>query len=119
MWGMCLCVHVLSLASFRFREAVIEVATVGQTFEVPEACMALPESVQRAMRNSLAVQWLGLHAFIAGGTGSIPGRRIKIPQAMWPAKKTPKNRQKKRVLVPEMGRLGYYEWETRKRFPAA
>ena len=31
--------------------------------------------------NSLAVQWLGLQASIAGGMGSIPGRGIKIPQA--------------------------------------
>lgn len=57
MWGMCLCVHMLSLASFCFGEAVVEIATMGQTFEVPGACMALPESVQRAMRDSLAVQW--------------------------------------------------------------
>ena len=28
----------------------------------------------------LAVQWLGLYAFTAEGTGSIPGRGIKIPQ---------------------------------------
>ena len=27
------------------------------------------------------VQWLGLHAFIAKGTGSIPGWGTKIPQA--------------------------------------
>ena len=32
--------------------------------------------------NSLAVQWLGLHAFIAKGSGSIPGWGTKIPQAM-------------------------------------
>ena len=32
-------------------------------------------------RNSLAVQWLGLQAFTAGATGSIPGQGIKIPQA--------------------------------------
>ena len=31
--------------------------------------------------NSLVVQWLGLGAFIAEGTGSIPGRETKIPQA--------------------------------------
>ena len=28
------------------------------------------------------VQWLGLHAFIAEGPGSIPGQRTKIPQAV-------------------------------------
>ena len=32
--------------------------------------------------NSLAVQWLGLRAFTAEGTGSIPGRGVKIPQAV-------------------------------------
>ena len=31
--------------------------------------------------NSLAVQWLGLCASTPGGTGSIPGRGTKIPQA--------------------------------------
>ena len=28
------------------------------------------------------VQWLGLHALVAEGPGSIPGRATKIPQAM-------------------------------------
>ena len=31
----------------------------------------------------LAVQWLGLCASIAGGTGLIPGLGTKIPQAVW------------------------------------
>ena len=31
--------------------------------------------------NSLVVQWLGLSAFTAKGTGSIPGQGTKIPQA--------------------------------------
>ena len=31
--------------------------------------------------NSLAVQWLGLWASTAGGTGLIPGRGAKIPHA--------------------------------------
>ena len=30
---------------------------------------------------SLAVQWLGLHASTAGGSGSIPGRGTKILHA--------------------------------------
>ena len=30
--------------------------------------------------NSLAVQWSGLHASTAGGTGLIPGWGTKIPQ---------------------------------------
>ena len=33
------------------------------------------------MRNSLVVQWLGLHVLTAKGQGSIPGRETKIPQA--------------------------------------
>ena len=31
--------------------------------------------------NSLAVQWLGLHAFSAVGLGSIPGQKTKMLQA--------------------------------------
>ena len=31
----------------------------------------------------MAVQWLGLHASTAGGTGSIPGQGTKIPHALW------------------------------------
>ena len=31
---------------------------------------------------SLVVQWLGLHASTAGGTGSIPGRGTRIPCAV-------------------------------------
>ena len=30
---------------------------------------------------SLAVQWLGVHAFTAGGPGSIPGQETKIQHA--------------------------------------
>ena len=33
-----------------------------------------------AFGNSLAIQWLGLHAFAAGGMGSIPGWGTKILQ---------------------------------------
>ena len=36
------------------------------------------------------VQWLRLRYSTAGGTGSIPGRGIKIPHAMWPKKKKEK-----------------------------
>ena len=42
--------------------------------------------------NSLAVQWLGLHAFTAKGPGSIPGWGTKIPQALQ-SKKPPKNKK--------------------------
>ena len=34
-------------------------------------------------KNSLAVQWLGLHTFTAEGPDSIPGWGAKIPQAAW------------------------------------
>ena len=35
--------------------------------------------------NSLVVQWLGLRASAAGGTGSIPGLGTKFPHALaWP-----------------------------------
>ena len=37
-------------------------------------------------RYSLVVQWLELHTFTAGGTGSISGQGTKIPHAMWPKK---------------------------------
>ena len=37
--------------------------------------------------NSLAVQWLGLCASNAAGTGSIPGWGTKIPYAAWRGKK--------------------------------
>ena len=39
------------------------------------------------MGNFLAVQWLGLHAFTAEGSGSIPGQETKILQATGMAKK--------------------------------
>ena len=32
---------------------------------------------------SLAVQWLGLHAFTISRTGSIPAQGTKIPQTAW------------------------------------
>ena len=40
--------------------------------------------------NSLAVQWLGLHAFTAEGPGSISGQGTKIPQAVQQGKKKKK-----------------------------
>ena len=42
--------------------------------------------------NSLVVQWLGLHAFIAEGPGSIPGQGTKIPQAVSRGQKKKKSR---------------------------
>ena len=40
-----------------------------------------------ALRNPLAVQWLGLGTFTAVGLGSIPVQGIKIRQAMWHGQK--------------------------------
>ena len=42
----------------------------------------------------LEVQWLGLCASTAGGTGSIPGRKTKIPHAAWCGRK----KKKKQIL---------------------
>ena len=46
------------------------------------------------IENSLAVQWLGHHAFTAGVLGLIPGWRTKILQPAWLAKKKKKKSQK-------------------------
>ena len=43
------------------------------------------------MGNSLAVQWLGLGAFTAKGTGWIPGQGTKILRAVWRSQKKKKN----------------------------
>ena len=42
---------------------------------------------QHAIRNSLAAQWLGLHAFTAEGAGSAPGGQTKIPQVLGQSQK--------------------------------
>ena len=55
-------------------------ATVENSMEVPAKIK------NRATGNSLAVQWLGLHAFTAEGPGSISGRGTKISQAVWHGK---------------------------------
>ena len=44
------------------------------------------------LENSLAVQWLGLHALTAEGTGSTPGWGTKIPQAAGTSQKKKKPR---------------------------
>ena len=41
----------------------------------------LISALNQNIRNSLVVQWLGLHVFTAKGMGSIPGQGTKIPQA--------------------------------------
>ena len=50
------------------------------------------------LRNSLAVQWLGLHAFTAEGPGSIPDWGTKIPQAARHSQKKKSEKKKKRML---------------------
>ena len=52
--------------------------------------------------NSLAVQWLGLHAFTAGATGSILGQGTKIPHAKrQPKKKKISDFDFKSILVTQ------------------
>ena len=50
----------------------------------------------RWFQTLLAVQPLRLHTVTAGGTGSIPGRRTKIPHATSAAKK-PKSKQNRKT----------------------
>ena len=50
-------------------------------FPIPKFC-ALSTFQKEAIRNSCAVQWLGLCAFIAKDLGSVLGWGTKIPQAM-------------------------------------
>ena len=55
----------------------------------------------------LAVQWLGLQASTAGGTGSIPGHGTKIPHAAqhnW--KKKIEKRKKRNVQNRQISRYG-------------
>ena len=40
-------------------------------------------SQHRIMGTFLVVQWLRLHASIAGGVGSVPRQETKIPHAVW------------------------------------
>ena len=53
----------------------------------------IPDNIEKTLsRNSLVVQWLGLHAFTARDLGSNPSPGTKIPQAVhWPQNK---NKQK-------------------------
>ena len=43
--------------------------------------------------NSMAVQWLGIHAFTAKDAGPIPGWGTKIPQASGPKKTKTKTKK--------------------------
>ena len=66
-------------------------------------------SVQNPMGNSLAVQWLGLCAFIAEGVGSIPGRGTKILQAARCGQKRKKKKEGRKEGRREGGREGDVE----------
>ena len=44
---------------------------------------------------SLVVQWVRLHASSTGGVGSIPGRGIKIRQALWHGQKMKKKKKER------------------------
>ena len=52
-------------------------------------------------RTSLAVQWLGLQASTAGGTGLIPGRGTRILHGMQCGQKNNNNNNKKLQLYSE------------------
>ena len=51
--------------------------------------------------NSLAVQWLGLRASSAGGTGSITGWETKIPHATWHGQK--RSQLRMQMWTPSQG----------------
>ena len=59
---------------------------------------------KKSTGTSLAILWLRLHASNAGGMGSIPGRRNKIPQATQHKKKKQK-RKKRRCQMKEYMQL--------------
>ena len=48
---------------------------------------------KQSMGTSLAVQWLGVRASTARGTGSLPGRGTKIPQDVWRGRKKEKEKE--------------------------
>ena len=66
--------------------------------------------------NSLAVQWLGLHASTAGVTGSIPGWGTKIPHATWQSQKKKKKRKKKLPYYPEIPLFTIYPNEMKTKY---
>ena len=65
------------------------------------------------------VPWLGLPASIAGGTGLIPGRGTKIPQAVWWGQKKKKPQpticylQKTHIKYKDTYRLKVNGWGKR------
>ena len=62
---------------------------------IPGAQGRVGEDETRIWRgNSPAVQWLGVRAASAGGTGSIPGQRTGIPYAEWCSQKKKNQRNR-------------------------
>ena len=55
----------------------------SQESDTTEQLSMTTMKTKRYFGNSLVIQWLGFHASIAEGTGSIPGQGTKSPQATW------------------------------------
>ena len=62
--------------------------------------LSKPQDKGLKWRNSLVLQWLGLHASTAGNQGLLPGLGTKILQATWcgPLKKQTKTLDKTRAF---------------------
>ena len=61
----------------------------------------------------MVVQWLGIHASIAAGTGSIFSPGTKIPHAMWCGK----NEKRKRGIVHRLkNKIKPFEFNRRESF---
>ena len=67
--------------------------------------------VELSAGNSLVVQWLGFCAFIAEGSGSLPGRGTKIPQGVQCGqKKKKKKKEENLVLLFNFGLPWWLRW---------
>ena len=99
LWGSCCCTHSLRnpKLTFAFLNQVYgwlvqtKQKTINNTsawfrgFDVVN--MWVWNQHESLSRTSLVIQWLGLCAFRAGGMGSLPGQRTRIPCAAQPEKK--------------------------------
>ena len=63
-----------------------------------ELILSLTTAEEWTVGAFLMVQWLGLHAFIAVGTGLIPGQGTNIPHAIQPKKKKERERERENFL---------------------
>ena len=61
--------------------------------------MTVYRKYRRRIRTSIADQWLRIHAFTAGGTGSIPGWGTKILSAMQNGQKKKKRIHRQTVRI--------------------